>query len=164
MALLFRIFGPTMATARVAAAVIQAGIVVLVYLPCRVLGVRRGLAAGTALVHPAIALPVWPYATPHWLGALLVSLLLFVSLDRGRARRIGWLVVQGVLLALVILNRQPTGVMTAVVLSVLVATDALGDVRWGARPGASAVRRLAILASTASAIVLLVLGLHVARA
>lgn len=164
MALLFRIFGPRMATARVAAAVIQAGLVVLVYLCCRAVGVRRTLAGAMALLHPAIAMPVWPYATPHWLGTLLVLLLLLLALDRRRARRRGWLVMQGVLLGLVFLDRQPTGVTMAAALSALVVADALADRRWSARDGPSAIGRLAILAATASGVVLPLLGMHLAQA
>src|SRR5262249_59572421 len=51
MALLFRVFGPSMATARIAAAVIQAGIVALVYLASRAVGAVRGLAPAPPLRH-----------------------------------------------------------------------------------------------------------------
>ena len=164
MALLFRVFGARMATARVAAAVIQGGITVLIFLTCRALGVRRSLAGAAAVVHPTLALPVWPFATPHWLGTLLMLLLLLVCLDRRRRRRPGWLVLQGVLLGLTILNRQPTGVIMAVGLSAVVLGDALADRRWGAWAGPSAIGRLAILAVTSATIVLLLLGVHVAQA
>ena len=164
LALLFRVFGPSMATARIAAAVIQAGIVALVYLASRAVGAGRSLAAALALVHPAIAMPVWPYATPHWLGTLLVSLLLLLGLDRRRARQRGWLVVQGAVLGIVFLNRQPTGVAMAVALAALVVGDALADRRWSTRAGPSAIGRLAILATTAAAVVVLLLGVHVAQA
>ena len=164
MALLFRTFGAAMATARLAAAAIQAGIMALIYLTCRAVGVRRGLAVAAALPHMAIGQPAWPYATPHWLGTLLVSLLLLIGLDRQRARRTGWTVVQGLLLGLVIVNRQQTGVVMGAALAVLVAADRLADRRWRGAPGLSSLRQLALLAVGAAAIVIPILGVHVARA
>jgi len=164
MGLLFRIFGASMTTARVATAVIQGGIVALVYLICRALGVRRVLSAAIALAHLAYATYVWPEASPHWLGTLLVLLLLLVSLDRRRARRLGWLVTQGVLLALLVLDHQPTGFVMAIALLVLVLGDALADRRWRPEPGPGLIGRAAILAGTSATIVLLVLGVCIAQA
>jgi hypothetical protein len=164
MALLFRIFGASMTTARAATAVVQGGIVALVYLTCRTLHVRRVLSGAIALGHPAYATYVWPEASPHWLGTLLVLLLLLVGLDRRRARRPGWLVTQGALLAALVLDHQPTGFVMAIALLVLVFGDALADRRWGPEPGPGLIGRAAILAGTSATIVLLVLGVHLARA
>ena len=164
MAFLFRIFGAGMTTARVATAVIQGGIVALIYLICRALAVRRALSSAIAVSHPAYAMYVWPQASPHWLGTLLILLLLLVGLDRRHARRPGWLATQGVLLAALVLDHQPTGFVMAIALLVLVLGDALADRRWGPEPGPGPIGRAAILAGTSATIVLLVLGVHLTQA
>jgi hypothetical protein len=163
MAVVFRVFGATMATARVAAAVIQAGIVALVYLTCRAVGVRRGLSVAAALVYLAIAHPTYPWAVPHWLGSLLVSLLLLIALDRRRARRVGWTAAQGVLLGLLVATRQQTGLVMAVCVAMLFAADQLADRWWRGAAGPPALGRLAILAAGAAAVVLPILGMYVVK-
>jgi hypothetical protein len=163
MAVVFRVFGATMATARAAAAVIQAGLVVVMYLTCRAVGVRRGLAVAAPLVYLTVAHPTYPWAVPHWLGSLLISLLLLIALDRRRARRAPWTAMQGVLLGLLVATRQPTGVVMAVGVSTLFLADRLADWRWGSVGDPPALGRLAILAAAAAA-GLSIFGVHVAQA
>jgi len=63
-AALFWLFGSTMTTARTATAVLHGLIVAGIYGTCRVVGVRRTVAAPFALVYPASIQPAWPYASP----------------------------------------------------------------------------------------------------
>src|SRR5256885_3140230 len=64
-AALFWLFGSTMTTAPTATAALHGLIVVGVYATCRLLGVRRTVAAPSALAYPAFIQPAWPYASPH---------------------------------------------------------------------------------------------------
>jgi hypothetical protein len=164
MAVVFRVFGATMATARAAAAVIQAGLVAVVYLTCRALGVRRGLSVAAPLAYLAVAHPTYPWAVPHWLGSLLVSLLLLIALDRRRARRVPWTVMQGVLLGLLVATRQQTGLVMAVCVASLLVADRLADRWWPGTAGPSAPGRLAILAAAAAAVLVPMFSAYVARA
>jgi hypothetical protein len=160
MAILFRVFGATMATARTVGSALQAAIVVVVYLTCRTLGVQRGLSVAAALGEMAVAYPAWPYATPHWVGTLLVSVLLLRALDRRPGRRLDRALVDGVLVGLLLANRHPTGIVMAVAVSVLVLTDWLADRRWGTVGGPSVVRRLGAVAMAASLVFVPLLGVH----
>src|SRR5207249_6507081 len=71
MALVFRIFGPSIEVARATMAVVHGVIAVLVYLLSRRLGARRSLAAVAAVAPLVVAFPAFPPASPHWFGALL---------------------------------------------------------------------------------------------
>jgi hypothetical protein len=91
LAAAFALFGTTFAVARAFAAVVQAALAVAVYGAARRLDARPALAALAALVVPALCHPTWPYASPHWLGALLaVTLVPAVIPRRGRAAPRGW--------------------------------------------------------------------------
>lgn len=146
MALLFRVFGTDFAVARAAAAVIQAATAVVVYGTCRAIGVSRPLAAAAPALQLGIGHSCWPFATPHWLGTLLVSVLLLLALDRNRARRTGWLVAQGVIVGLVTANRHPTGVVMLVAVAATFVVDALAARRWDGPP-APVVRPVAVVAA-----------------
>src|SRR5262245_34231259 len=54
MALLFRVFGVSLATARMAAALIHAGTATVLFIVCRRLDVRRGLAVACAATYVAV--------------------------------------------------------------------------------------------------------------
>jgi len=96
MAFLFRLFGTTVETARAAMTVLHAAMVVLVYLACRAVGVRRGLSLAAAMAHPAVFYWAHLGASPHWLSTFLTLLILLVVLrgepPAGRPALLGLLV------------------------------------------------------------------------
>src|SRR5207237_2625020 len=71
MALLFRLFGTTMETARNATAVVHGLIVAAIFAACRARGVRPGLALAAAVAHLGIGYPALTIASPHWFSTLL---------------------------------------------------------------------------------------------
>ena len=111
MAAVFAVFGATMETARLADAVIHGLVVLGTYATCRMLAVRRVLAAAAALTQLAVFQPAWPVASPHWLATLLGLLIIPALLGRPRGL-LG--LVAGVLAGLLICVQQQKGVaMTA---------------------------------------------------
>lgn len=78
MAVLFKVFGVTLSTARITAAVIHASAAALLFIICRHLGVRRGLALACAATYLFVCPSTYPVASQHWLATLLgvVALLL----------------------------------------------------------------------------------------
>jgi hypothetical protein len=163
MALCFRLFGASLTTARVVAGVIQAAIALVICACCRMLGVRRGLALAAGLAQLALAHPVLFIASPHWLGALVIMLVLRVCLSRPWARRAAGAAVPGVLVGLLAAVQQQKAPVIAVgVVSVLVV-DALIDRRFGIATG-GLPRRLAALAAGCVAVVVPLTALMIAPA
>ncbi|HJQ83777.1 MAG TPA: hypothetical protein VKA21_06870 [Candidatus Binatia bacterium] len=121
MDLLFRIFGAELGTARVAMAVLHGLVVVAVYAGCRVLGVRRLLAAPVALAHVAVYQPAWPYASAHWLtvavNVLLTIVLLRTRVEDDAARAFG----PGVVAGLVVTVQHHKGVFSVLGAAAVVA-------------------------------------------
>ncbi|HJQ83775.1 MAG TPA: hypothetical protein VKA21_06860 [Candidatus Binatia bacterium] len=132
MAALFEIFGSSIATARIAAAVIDGLIVVLVYRGSRLLGARPALATVAALMHVAVDQPAWPYASPHWLGAL-IALAAAVWVLRHPCPRPPHAVALGALLgAMIGVQHQKAPALAAGAFVVLVVQHALDCPRpWG---------------------------------
>jgi hypothetical protein len=122
MALLFRLFGPTLDTARTASAVVSALIAVLVYAICRRLAVRPGLALAAALVGPTLFAPAWPYASPHWVSTLLALLALGVLVRPERGPCDAALV--GVLAGLMVAVQQQRGVIVGAGAFLVIVVDA----------------------------------------
>ncbi len=116
MAALYGLFGTDMATARIGAAAIHGLIVILSYLTCRRLGVRRELSVIVPLAYVALCQPPWPHASPHWFGTLLVAVLLYAMVKPAnvptpsRARCVTLGVVVG---ALITVEQQKGAVMAA---------------------------------------------------
>src|SRR5215470_2631290 len=108
MAALFRLFGVTLATARIATAVLHGAGAAALYATCRRLGVRWGLAWLAPLAYLLIAQPAWPIASQHWLGTFLTILLLLhcASLPGPRA---AWALLPGVIVGLLIGVLQQRG-------------------------------------------------------
>ncbi len=101
MALLFRLFGVDLATARVAAAVLHGLTAVLIYATCRRLAVRRGLSWPPALLYLVLCQSAWPIASQHWLGTFLTALLLLACAGLP-GRRARWALWPGVIIGLLI--------------------------------------------------------------
>jgi hypothetical protein len=80
MALLFRVFGVTLATARITAAVIHAATAAVLFIVCRRLTVRRGLALACAGTYVVVCPAAWPVASQHWLASLLSVVMLLLCL------------------------------------------------------------------------------------
>ena len=158
MALLFRLFGTSIETARMAMAVIHALTAVLIYFTCRRIGIRRALSWPPALAYVVVCQPAWPIASQHWLGTCLsVALLLTCS---GPARvRASWAVLPGIVVGLLVDVHQQRGLMLGVgVFSWLIVDRALLR-RSRQRPSASVVAELAcFVAGAALAVVPLVAG------
>lgn len=122
MALLFRVFGTGMATARIAMAVIHAGTMLMIGVTGRRLGVRPALAWTASFAYLAVCQSAWPIASQHWLSTFLCVLLLLVLIARdGR----GWrsLFAAGVVLGLIIGVQQQRGVLMSAGVGVWVLVD-----------------------------------------
>lgn len=127
MAVLFRVFGTTMETARISMAFLHGAIVALVYLASRAVGVRRSLSIAAALAHPAICYRVLPSASPHWLSAFLMLVMLLLVLYRPAAAGWWWPLLLGFLAGVLIGTQQQKGLAMAVGAgAVIVADDRFG--------------------------------------
>jgi hypothetical protein len=153
MAFLFRVFGTDLVTARVATAVLHGGTGALLYLACRRLGIRRGLAWPPALGYLAVCASAWPVASQHWL-ATFVSVLLLWMLSAGRPDRASWTLLPGVVTGLLIAVQQPRGVVVAVGVAVWLVVDHLIARRYGrGAPWPTLAKQLATLAAGVSLVV-----------
>ena len=78
MACLFRLFGTSLQTARLAAAALHGVTGALVYLTCRRLRIRPALSWLPAVAYLVVCPWAWPIASQHWLGTTLSVFLLWV--------------------------------------------------------------------------------------
>src|SRR5262245_10164019 len=161
MAFLFRLFGTTNGTARLATAVLHGATGVVLSATCRTLGVRRALALTVPLAYLALCQSAWPIASPHWFATFFVVLLLLAAVRAGHPVSPRAAFGLGALLGLLTLVHQHKGVvMGAGVATLLAANHAIGR-RYGVRtPGLG--RQLAALAAGAVAVVGPVAALFVA--
>jgi hypothetical protein len=136
----FAVFGVTLATARALAAVVHAGVVVLVYALCRQVGVRREIAVAAAAAHLAIGHLALPVASPHWFGTLLTLAFLQRCLRPPDERGPLWL---GTLVGLLATAQQQKAVVLGVAGAVVLLCDALVYRRAGARALLAALARYA---------------------
>jgi len=158
MAVLFRLFGTDLATARLATAVLHGATAVLVYLTCRRLGVRRGLSWPPALAYVVVCESAWSIASQHWLATFLFVLLLWVLTGR-EPRRPARALLPGLVLGLLIGVQQPRGLIMALGVFVwLLADDGL---RRRYRPGPPAVPIATRLAGLVAGALLIVVPLGV---
>lgn len=153
MAGLFAAFGTDMATARGADAVVHGAIVCVVYAICRLLGVARGLAAGAALLHPALFQSAWQCASPHWVATLVSLLVLAVLIGDGRRAPL----LSGMLTGLLIAVQQQKGIVFAAGVPAILLAEGL----LGRRP---VLRRLAGFAAGLGLVVVPLAAMLVATA
>ena len=127
MAGLFWLFGTTLTTARMTAAVIHAVTVGLVFLACRRLAVRRELACAAALTYLVVCEPAYRVASNHWLATALCMLVLIIALlPQPTSRRAA---VMGVVVGLITMVHQQRGAFIGIgVAACLVAAALLA--RW----------------------------------
>ena len=149
MAALFHVFGVSMATARIAMAVMHGLTATLSYLTCRRLGVRRGLSWLPALAYLVIAQSAWPITSQHWVTALLTAALLYVCAGR-RRERAAWALWPGIILGLLIGVQQQRGLFVGVGLFAWLIGDAVLRLWFRARePSESLAKEMIALAAGA---------------
>ena len=154
MALLFRIFGTDLATARIAMAVMHGVGGVVIYLTCRRLGIRRGWCWPAALAYLVISQPAWPIASQHWLTTLICVVLLLVCAGRQPARA-AWPLLPGLVIGVLIGVQQQRGSIMAVgTFTWLVVDHALQRRYRPSPPAAPLVTQLSLLVAGALIVVL----------
>jgi len=141
MAGLFRLFGATLSTARLAAAVIHAGTATVLFLVCRRLGVRRGLAVACAATYLFLCPPMFPVASQHWLVTLLGVVLLWLC---QRPLAISTCVLLGLVDGLAIAMHQTRGLAMGVGVACFLVADTF--LRRSNRQPAPSARLLALAA------------------
>jgi hypothetical protein len=124
-ALLFRIFGTDIATARVSTAVLHALTVAATYAGARRLGVRRELALIPPFAYVALCQPAWGEVSPHWYSTFLIAVLLLVAIPGAWAWRARASFAIGALVGALIVTQQQKGVITAGGIAALFVADAL---------------------------------------
>lgn len=162
VALLFGVFGVQIATAKIAMAVLHAGIVASLFHGARALPVRTPLAIVGALTYLALGPPTWPYASPHWIATLMLLWILLLLLPRPLAR--AQLVVLGVLCGVLISTQHQTGVPILAAIAIVIALEGWLGRRLGEPPGDSISVKLLLFAAPAVAIPAAILLAHVAVA
>ena len=160
---LYALFGVHIGVARGLAAALQAGLAVTAYGSCRLLGVRRGLAAAGAAAAIAIAQPFFPIGSPHWQASLLAQtfLLALLGLER-RPWTARWL-VRGAILGTLAATQQQKAVPFALLGLAVIAFDVGAAMPRGERRRA-AVRAVLALALGTLAVLGPVLAIAVAQA
>ena len=158
MALLFRLFGTDIDTARLSAAALHALMAVLVYLTCRRFGIARWLSWPPALACIAVNQPAWPIASQHWLTSTIGVALLFVCSGRER-HNARWPLRAGLLLGLMTAVQQQRGVPMAAGVFAWLVLDHVVQRRYRDRPAAPLGVQLAWLVAGGVA-VLVPLGLY----
>lgn len=123
MALLFKVFGATFATARITAAVIQAATALTVFATCRTVGVRREIALALAVGCVVSAEVNYPLASQHWLATLLAASVLLTYLRSGQTR--AGVFATGVIVGILISVHQQRGLSVALGAALFVTVDAL---------------------------------------
>ena len=125
MALLFRLFGTTIETARGTMIVVQSLIVAGIFTACRLRGVWRAIAVPMAAAHLAFGYPLFPIATPHWFGTLLTVTLLVIFLTATGRERPRWWLLPGLVTGIFILVQQQKAVPIGAGISALLAGRAI---------------------------------------
>lgn len=155
MAAAYRLFGTTLATARLVMTAVHVAAVCFVYLAARALGVRRVLAVGPALALVAVGYPTFPEASPHWFATALIALLVYgLASWRWDERAVSAFALGALDGAIASMQQQKGAVLgmgLALALIVVELVSRRGE--W-----ASLVRRLAALAGGAFAVAGVVLG------
>ena len=158
MAVLFRLFGTTIGTARVAVAIIHGLTAAVIYLTCRRFGVRRGIAWTPSFAYLVVCQSAWPIASQHWLDALLSVTLLYVCAARAREHPT-WPLGPGIVLGLLMAVQQQRGIFMSVGLAGWLIARAAFQRRYpSCRPGAPLTKQLAWLC-VGIAVVMVPLGI-----
>ena len=135
MALMFALFGTTMTMARTAAALIHGLTAALVYAGGRRLGVDRPLSLAAAASQLAVCQAAWPYASPHWAGTLITTLLLVVLIGRPTLQGWRWYLLPGTLLGALALVQHQKALIIAFGVAAVLAADFVIDLRFGRARG-----------------------------
>jgi hypothetical protein len=158
MAGLFHVFGPTLATARLTVAVLHGATVLLLFLTCRRLGVRRGLAAACGIAYLVICQPMFPIASYHWLATFLCVLLLALAVHAAPTPRSAW--VLGICVGLLIAVHQQRGLSMGLGAGAVLAVQPFLD--RGAGPISAHRRAWRLLAAFTAGVALVVAALLIA--
>jgi len=164
MALMFWLFGTTVAVARNAMAVLHGFTVVCMYFACRTLGVRRGLSWPMALGYLLICQSAWPIASQHWLSTLLATAVLWLCALHLRDRT-RWPLVLGIVLGLFVGVQQQRAAIMVFGVGVWLVLDDLVQRHY--RTGQPLRRLIATVAWVAAGIAVVdvpLLGWLIARA
>ena len=159
MAALFWLFGTTLSTARITAAVIHGGIAVVMFLICRRLFVRRALASACAFTYLIVCPPLFPVASQHWLSTFLSIILLAMCLRSVHGMR--WSVAIGVVVGLLIAVHHQRGVSMGVGVAAFLVADAVVRRRYGGHADVTVLtqRLIGLVGGTLLVVVPLLLGL-----
>jgi hypothetical protein len=122
MAGLFKLFGVSLATARIATAVLHGLTAVMIYATCRRLRVRPALSWPAGLAYLVVCQPAWPIASQHWLATALSVLLLLIC-ARLPAVQPRWAVWPGVVAGALIAVHQQRGLSIALGAAVWLIVD-----------------------------------------
>jgi len=135
----FSLFGATLATARLTVAVIHGLTAALSFLVCRQLGVGRALAVACAVAYVAVARPMFPIATYHWLTTFFCMLLLGLCLRAGRS--LFWSFGLGLAVGLPIVVHQQRGLAMGLGVGAILVGRRLLDRHYGTATPAPALGR-----------------------
>src|SRR5215813_8998945 len=152
MAALFRLFGVSLGTARVAMAVLHGLTAAALYATARHFGVRAVFAWLPALAYVVVCQPAWPIASQHWLGTFLAALLLLRCASLPSAR-VSWAIVPGLLIGLMIAVHQQRGACVGAGVFLWLIADALLRRRDAREPRAPLFGQLAALIGGAALVV-----------
>jgi hypothetical protein len=134
MALLFRVFGTSIQTARVATAALHGLMGVVIFACCRTLGVRWLLAMVPPVAFLALGQSAWQFASWHWFSAFFTVLVLLAMLRTPWAARPRTAIVPGIAVGLVAAVQQQKGVAVALGVLLIFLLDHAIDRRYP-RPG-----------------------------
>ena len=158
MALLFRLFGTDIATARIAIAVIHGLTGALTYLACRRCQARRAFSVTAAIAYLAVCQTAWPIASPHWLTTFLCVALLVVCLREPR-RPVRWAFTAGVVVGLIIAAYHQRGAAMGLAVAAFLVAEAGVRRRYSPRhhgTGSSRVSLTRLLAALTGGVVVVV--------
>jgi hypothetical protein len=130
MAGTFSIFGTTIATARLATAVIHGLTVWMLWYASRVVGIRASLALLPAAAYMAVSQSTWPFASWHWFGTCETALLLLVLVRPPAWQRPTAMLLPGIVSGLLIATQQQKGVVMAVAAAAIIIGEYV--LRWRA--------------------------------
>ncbi len=132
MAGVFRLFGPSVETARTTMSILHGLSVTAIYLCGRALRLPRFYAALPAIAYVAICYPNCAYATPHWFATFLDLVLLLGLLIAPTGPSQGrWLFVVGMLASLLLTFQQQRGFAIAAGIPLIILADCLLERRLG---------------------------------
>lgn len=149
LALVYRVFGVSMDSARMSMALLHTLTVLLIYAICRRLAVRPLLAAAAATAYITLSYPALPVSSPHWYGTFFTLLIIRLALERPLGY--AWYGVLGVATGMLIFFQHQKGVVLAAGVALLVMFDEL--MIEGHRPTRRTIVRLLWVAAGAAAII-----------